>query len=246
MKKLILFTFCVVLSLNLWARENPFEATNAYEEEHARIVESNETSIKESMQEEQYIQEMQKKMQATEEINKVEEAVNKIVPMLEEKPKEKIYTKEEVDSLIQKTKKQTEYKTKQIVKKELEKSKAVEPTQIVYVKPRLDVVEEELVTKELLPFIKIQYNDDKLIIVTDHDISKKFTLDRENKIIVDYKAKLNFYTKRDFLNTKNFKKIAVGNHKKEKYFRVVIELNSKPSNFDVSYKDKLITISRTN
>lgn len=243
MKKLFLFTFCIIVSLHLNARENPFEITNAYEEEAARIIESNEATLEESMSEQPYIDEMQKKMQNESE-NKVQDAVNKIVPVIEEKPKEKVYTKKEVDKLIQKTKNQTEYKTKQIVKKELEKAKNAEPTQIVYVKPRTDVIEDELMTKELLPFIKVEYNDNKLIIHTDYAISKKFAIDKENKIIVDYKAKENFYTKRDSLESKSFKKIAVGNHKKENYFRVVVQLNSKPSNFNVSYQDNLITISK--
>jgi hypothetical protein len=103
-----------------------------------------------------------------------------------------------------------------------------------------------MLTKKLLDFIKIEYNDDKLIIYTDYKVSKKFTLDKENKIIIDYKAKMNFYTKRDDLESKNFMKIAVGNHKQEKYFRVVVELSDKPKNYKVSYTDNLITISRIN
>ncbi len=244
MKKLSFLTLSVITALSLHARENPFEMTNAYEEEAARIIETNEASIEEAMTEAAYIKEMQEKMQNQ---PKIEDAIKKIVPKIKEKKsKEKIYTKKEVDKLIHKTKKQTEYKAKQIIKKELQTTQVEKPTQVVYVKPRPDIIEDELVTKELLPFVTIEYNDDKLIIKTDSEISKKFTLDKENKIIVDYKAKKNFYTKRDSLESKNFKKIAIGNHKKEQYYRVVIELNSKPSNFEVTYKDKLITISKTN
>ena len=250
MKTLFLFTLAVIISTSLNARENPFEATNAYEEEAARIIELNESTIEEAMQEEQYIKEMQEKMsKASDDANKnkVEEAVNKIVPVIEEKPVEKTYSKTEVDKLIKKTKIQTENRTKQIVKKEIEKNKTLEPTQVVYVKPRPDVVDEDaMLTKELLDFIKVEFNDNKLIIHTDYKVSKKFTIDKENKIIIDYKSKINFYTKREDLESKYFKKIAVGNHKKEQYFRVVVELLDNPTNYKVSYKDKLITISRIN
>lgn len=247
MKKLSFLTLSVITAISLNARENPFEMTNAYEEEAARIIETNESAIQEAMSEASYIKEMQEKMEKP----KVEDAVEKLIPAIkEEKPKEKTYTKKEVDTLINKTKKQTEYKTKQIVKKELEKelktTKIEKPTQVVYVKPRPDIIDDELVTKTILPFVDIEYNDDKLMIKTDSEISRKFTLDKDNKIIIDYKAKKNFYTKREILESKSFKKITIGNHKKEQYYRVVIELSSKPSNFEVTYKDKLITISKTN
>lgn len=235
MKTLHIFIVGLVLSLSLNARENPFEVTNAYEEENARIIEQNEASLVEKMEEEQYIKEIQNKM------NKVEEAKKKIVPII----KEKTYSKKEVDSLINKTKRQTEYKAKQLVKKEIEKTKAKQPTQIVYVKPRTDIVsEDEIKTKQLLNFVKVEYDDDKLIIHTKYPILKKFTLNKENKIIVDYKAKLRFYTKRDTLDSKSFKRIAVGNHRNKRYFRVVVELDTKPSNYKVVYEDKLITISK--
>jgi hypothetical protein len=236
--------------MNLSARENPFEITNAYEEESAKILELNETpATLESIQEAQYIREMQEKMSKTTTLNantnKVEDAVNKIIPIIKEKPAVKTYSKKEVDSIIQKTKKQTEQKTKEIVKKELSKTQSNEPIQVVYVKPRPDIIDDDaLVTKNLLSFLKIEFNDNKLIIHTDYKVSKKFSITRENKIIIDYKAKLNFLTKRDDIDSKNFKRIAIGNHKSEGYFRLAIELIDKPSKYDVKYEDNLITISK--
>ena len=101
-------------------------------------------------------------------------------------------------------------------------------------------------TKKISTFINIEYNDSKLIIHSKDNVSKKFTIEKENKIIIDYKAKKNFYTKRAELDSTNFKKIAVGNHKKENFYRVVIQLNAAPSNYKVEYKDKLITIIQIN
>ena len=254
MKTLFLFTLAIVLFTNLNARENPFEITNVYEEESAKILEVNEGPMTlESVQEAQYIKEMQEKMSKTTSLdgnkNKVEDAVNKIVPIIKDKPTPpKTYSKKEVDSIINTTKKQAEKKTKEIVKKELAKTQNqnVEPTQVVYVKPRADISEDDaLVSKKILPFVKIEFNDNKLIINADeYTVSKKFSIAKENKLIIDYKAKINFDTKRDDIDSRNFKKISIGNHKSEGYFRVVIELIDKPSKYDVIYKDNLITITK--
>jgi len=244
MKTLFLFTLTLILAFNLNARENPFEATNAYEEEAARIIEQNE--IDESpINETAYIEEMQEKMSNVTDNNqnkkKVEEAIKKLTPALKV---EKTYTKKEVKKLIKKAQVQSESKVKRLVKKELSKKEIVEPKQIVYVKPRTDIIDDtmQMQTKILLDFIKVEYNDDKLIIHTKDMVSKKFTLEKENKIIIDYKARKNFYTKRENLDSKNFKRIAVGNHKKEKFYRVVILLSKKPSNYKVEYKDNIITV----
>ena len=60
MRTLFLFTLAVILSTNWNARENPFAITNAYEEESARLLESNEgPTTLESMQESQYVKQMQ-------------------------------------------------------------------------------------------------------------------------------------------------------------------------------------------
>ena len=252
MKTLFLFTLTIILSTSLSARENPFAVTDAYEEASARILERDETpKTLEAAQEAQYIKEMQEKMSKVTSLdankNKVEEKINKIAPLVKENPAPKSYSKKEVDSMIQKTKSQTEQKTKEIVKKELSKTQAVEPTQVVYVKPRADVInDDELVSKKLLSFLKIDFNDNKLIIHTDYEVSKKFSIIRENKIIIDYKAEINFLTKKDDIDSRNYKKITIGNHKKEGYFRIAIELIDKPAKFDVDYKENIITITRKN
>lgn len=177
--------------------------------------------------------------------NTVEKQIDKIVPLINEKaPKEEAkYSKEEVEKLIKKAQKQTEYKTKQLIEKKIEETAKVEPKQVVFVKPRPDVEVTEM-NKELqiLPFVKLDYNDDELSIHTDYKVSKKFSINKDNKLIIDYKANVNFYTKREDLESKNFKKITVGNHKKNGFFRVVVELDKKPSSYKVDYKNNLITI----
>ncbi len=242
MKTLFLFALTIILASNINARENPFEMTDAYEEEIGKIVDMNESAVKKSMEEAPYIKEMQEKMSnipTSENKHKVEQPIK--TPSAEEKT----YSKKEVDSIIQKTQKQNEEKTKELVKKEVQKT--AEPTQIVYVKPRTDVAENEaLLTKNILPFIKFEFNDNKLVIHTEHKVTKKFSVPAENKLIIDFDAKIEFNTKIDTLESKSFKKVAIGNHKSEGFFRVAIELIDKPKKFNVDYKDNIITILKSN
>lgn len=237
MKTLFLFTLSIVLSLSLNARENPFMASDTYESELGKHVD--EAAIKKAMEESSYIKEMEEKMSGADK-NKVESNSTEKVAV----PEEKSYSKKEVDNLIQKTQKQTEQKTKELVKKEVQKNG--EPNQVVYVKPRPDATEEEnpLLTKNILPFLKVEFNDNKLIIHTEHKVSKKYTVEKENKLIIDYSANIEFNTKKDELESKSFKRIALGNHKSEGFFRVAVELIDKPTKFEVDYKDDIITITK--
>lgn len=216
MKKLL--TILLFLTVSLIARENPFEATNAYEEEAARLIEINEPEIDtavEFVQEQQYVNEVYEKMN-------------------EPEPKEPVLTEQKVQEMIKKVKK--EIKPKTIIKKEVIIQKPKE--QVVYVKPRFDITNE----KELLPFVKIEYDDEKLDIHSKYKITKKMTLPGKKKMILDYKAKENFYTIRETLKSTSFPKIAVGNHKKDKFFRIVVELSDMPENYEVTYDDNKVSI----
>lgn len=233
MKHISLFTLLLILSTSLAARENPFEPTNAYEEESARIIEMNEVD-------ENYAVEFQ---QEQEYINTVYEKMNKVekeempAKMVKPKPIPKpALTEEKVKKLIKKAQKETEAKTRTIVKKVTNAPKEIK--QVVYVKPRLDVTIE----KEILPFVRIEFDDDKIDIHSKYKVTKKLTLPGKKKIILDYVAKENFYTKRTNLDSTSFLKIAIGNHKKDKFFRVVIELSEMPENYEVTYDDMKVSI----
>ncbi len=227
-----LLTILLLVQVSLFARENPFQATIAYEEEASRMIEVNEMDEDyaiEYQKEQSYINDIYEKMNNPNEEQK---------PKIEEpKIKEPVLTEKEVKQLIEKAKKETENKTKEIVKKAVqEKPKEIE--QVVYVKPRLDVSYE----KEILPFVKVEYDNDKIDIYSKYKVSKKLTLPGEKKIILDYSSKQDFYTVRENLESTNFPKIAVGNHKKDNYFRIVIELAQLPNNYEVSYNDNKVTI----
>lgn len=220
-----LFTLLVVLSVSLIARENPFEPTNAYEEEAARMIEINEVEEDydvEFQQEQQYVNEMYEKM-------------NKPKPEVVE-PKKPTLTEDKVKKMIKDA--QKEQKPKTIIKKVIVEKPAPKPQQVVYVKPRLDVVNE----KELLPFLKVEYDNEKIDIISKYKVTKKITLPGKKKIVLDYNAKENFYTVREKLESTSFPKVAIGNHKKDKYFRVVIELAEFPSNYEVTYDEMKVSI----
>lgn len=226
-----LFTLLLILSTSLMARENPFAPTNAYEEEAARIVEMNEAEEDydvEFQQEQQYVNTMYEKMNKVEDVEPEKKVTPKVKPAL---------TEEKVKKMIKKAQKETEAKTKTIVKKVIV-TEPKELQQVVYVKPRLDVVSE----KEILPFVKIEYDNEKIDIFSEYKVTKKITLPGKKKIILDYTAKENFYTKREDLDSTSFPKIIVGNHKKEKFFRVVVELSEMPENYEVTYDDKMVSI----
>jgi hypothetical protein len=224
MKKLYLVTFIFILITSLQARENPFEPTTSYEEEHARLMEMAEVDQdyqREFQKEQQYIEETYEKMQN--------------IGKDKEEAKDDTLTEEKIKKLIQDAQKKTVEKTKEIVEKAVEPKKT---EQIVYVKPRLDVMYE----KEILPFVKVEYDNDRIDILSKYKISKKITLPEKNKIVLDFTANENFYTKRVDLESTNFKRIAVGNHKKENFFRVVIELSSVPEDYEVTFNDTKVSI----
>ena len=232
MKKLPKILLLAVLTISLEARENPFSNYNENVD--------NSLEIKESIQEEMYIQKIQK------EIDEKTSPKEKVAPVVK-KPEEKVVTKKELDAIISKTNKQNEQKAK-----ELENIKK-EPEQVVFVKPRADVLSEDETTQEsvrtfsiektVLPFLKISIADNKLHIMTDYKVTKKFNLDKENKIVFDFKAKTDFATQREtFLDT-NFKSLTVGNHKNAGFFRVAVELSDNPSKYNVDVTTGNITIS---
>ena len=239
MKKLPKILLLAVLTISLEARENPFSNYNENVD--------NSLEIKESIQEEMYIQKIQK------EIDDKTSPKEKVAPVVK-KPEEKVVTKKELDAIISKTNKQNEQKAKELenIKKELENIKK-EPEQVVFVKPRADVLSEDETTQEsvrtfsiektVLPFLKISIADNKLHIMTDYKVTKKFNLDKENKIVFDFKAKTDFATQREtFLDT-NFKSLTVGNHKNAGFFRVAVELSDNPSKYNVDVTTGNITIS---
>jgi len=176
----------ILLCSILFARENPFEPTNAYKEEKARIVEEKEETIQDS------IIQVNENIETTESIEEAESEVDE----------------------------------------NLEKSES----SLQLDKPAFE--------KILLPFVKIIYTDDNITIQSKYKISKKITFPDAKRIVFDYDSKESFYTKREKLESENFHKIVVGSHKKENFFRIVIELIDLPQNYKISYKKDSVIISK--
>jgi len=243
--KIKMIILIVVLAICLEARENPFAR---YEEDTGIMQEVNETpQTLDEIRELEYIKKVQQE-QAQQQIPKTQAPTKP--PVKAVKPPEKIYSKKEVDSLIQKTKQQNEQKAKELVKKELAKVKK-EPEQVVYVKPRADVESDTKTTtlssnsgsKDILPFLNVEITDDKLVIKSTYTMFKKFSIDKENKLAFDYRAKVSFLTKKEHINSKSFKTLVVGNHRNNSYFRVALELTNKPSKYNVDVTNQSVTIS---
>lgn len=240
MKKNLL-VLALVSSL-AFAVESDFDVKNSQLKDNSLTIED--------MQEEEYIKKVQEQMK----VKVQKQSQPKVTPKsttystTQKKPVEKTYTKKELDVIIQKTKAQTEQKTKEIVKKELESVKPVE--QFIYVKPRADVankmttatINNGVLTKDILPFLSVEISSSKLVINSEHNIFKKFNIDKENKIVLDYRANVDFQAKKENLGSKHFKNISVSNNKNAEYFRVAIELNSNPSNFDIEIDNSSVVI----
>lgn len=223
MRTLLLSTVIVsFFCLTLQARENPFilpEDSGTYQK--AKNTDSDE---------EQFIKNNQNKLKET-----TQDEEQKSLTQVQDKA----YSKKEIDSLMLKTKYEAEQKAKALIKKELAK----EPEQVVYVKPRADATTDETLTsKNILPFVKVDYNDNKLLISSQDAIYKKFSINAEKKLVIDFKGVKNFSGAKHNLNSSNFKVISTGNHSSNGFYRIVVELSSKPSNYNFDYSDSIISI----
>lgn len=128
--------------------------------------------------------------------------------------------------------------------------------EIIYVKKRVDVKKEKIIEKKItmkkeahtinpLPFVNILYSNNNMTIETSkYKYFRKRILEDRNKIIFDFKAtKTNFYTKYIDLQTDTFEKISIGNHPKEKYYRIVIKVNGNINDYIIKVDKNLVNIS---
>lgn len=183
MNRLTIISLSLLTFISLQARENPFVATNAYEEEKARIIEQINLDIQKS----------QAKL--------LKENQQKIL-----KNKELLTTKE-----------------------------------VILPKPETPIKIQNKTIKPL-PYLEISYNENTLSINTKYPMIRKFNLEKENKIVFDFKAIKRFTTRKETLDSKNFINVIVGNHKKNDFFRVVIKTSNKPSSYKILQENVNISI----
>ncbi len=98
----------------------------------------------------------------------------------------------------------------------------------------------------LLDFVNIDITDDTMNIETDYKLKQQFILENENKIVFDFIGKKNFYTKRETLSShEDFKKIVIGAHPENKYFRVVIQTQLDLKEYKINIdENELITVNK--
>lgn len=251
MKKIFLLLVFIAF---VWARENPFVATEAFEEEKNRLLER--FAQEQEPKPEINILENVKNVYVDESIQQTNNIIeeNKSVPPKEEPKIEPII--KTAESKIQKPQQQpkTTPKPEQtIVQPEPTVVVEPEPKQetIALVKPTAEVKkpveniklkDEAKYIKTGLKFVTVKYYDNRIEISSPYKVFKKLNLEEEKKIVFDFRADVNFFTKRLDLNHKYFKQVAIGNHKSEGYFRVVVELKEPINKFDATYTDTKVVV----
>lgn len=262
MKSLPLIVTSLLIVASLQARENPFMPTKAYDDEVARLMEIDQNYPAEFMEKNQNIE--------LEDMTPVlkEGDVNKPLPSAVAKSEEEM-KKEQMEKdaqmkkeqMLQEALKKVEMAKREAAKAKKEKEEAMakakeleERGPVVYVKPRSedmmakdepkmqDDMQMEVKSLKVLPFLTVEYSNDKMTLNTKYKIMKKFYLEDEKKLIVDFKGNVSFFTKKIDLDSTNFKQLVAGNHKEEQFFRVVILVENMPSNYDVSFDDELVYI----
>lgn len=249
MKKVSYLVTSLLLVSSLEARENPFMPTQAYQDEVARLMEIDQNYSREFIGGDKNIEtEDMTPVLRENEVNKpAETAVAKSEEeiMAEQKKKEEELAKQKaLDEALMKAKMAKELAEKERLEKEKAIARAKELEErgpVVFVKQRDDI--EINNTIEVLPFLTVNYTNDEMTLTTKYPVFKKFYLEEENKLIVDFKGDVTFYTKRHDLESTNFKSLAAGNHKDEKFFRVVILVDKEPSKYNVSYNDQSVFIT---
>lgn len=136
----------------------------------------------------------------------------------------------------------------------------IEPKKPVVVKPKKEVVkpkvpdenlvyvpkQNEMHTKQavisVIPGVEVSFEGKKLEIKSKYEVFQKFDINEENKIILDFRADTTFYTIRKDLNSQYFSKLAIGNHEKEKFFRVALQLPASPKDYKVTYDKDIVTV----
>jgi len=254
MRKVLVLLF--VLNVLLCARENPFEPTQTYLSERSQLVEIevDRTPDKTIELEENYPIEFQaKKKVFTKETPKIDLKDKNVTSDIKVVEKQndinksiKTETIEEVVTNGKKIKpKQEEIKVVEVKKIE---PKKIEPKikkifKIVSKKTKPKFKQLDKGTHKILPFLTIVFDDSKMQIQSKYSVFKKFSIDEQNKIVFDYHGNTRFFTKRFELDSTHFKKIIIGNHRKDRFFRIVLILNKKPDNYKSTYTDyHLVTV----
>jgi len=103
-------------------------------------------------------------------------------------------------------------------------------------------------TFKILPFVNVEVINDKLIIKVDtkYKLLNQDILKAQKKLLFDFKGNVSFYTVRKSIEHKDFKSFAIGTHRKNNFFRVVVDLPENLVKYKevISSKKGIITIQK--
>ena len=216
------FSFLVTLLIlvsQVDARENPFVPTKTFQDEMQRMIEIDPNQEFMENKDFQYEYSSQK--------HKSKRPKAKTAAQIKAEMNAKNAKREKALALKMEALK----KAKEEIKK----------NPLIYVKLRDDIVIDEKI--DVLPFIDIEYTNSELKIHSKYKVFKKFYLEKGNKLILDFRADTSFYTKHYVLESNAFKKFSVGNHKEDRFFRVVVLLNDSNNKYNVTYDENMVLIT---
>lgn len=230
MKIINISLLSILLSITLFARENPFEPTDQYIEEKKLLIN------KQAKEEEEAKLAKQKAEQ-----ERVAKAIaaQKQAQELEEAKKAEVAKQKELEEL----RKQQALLEAQKQEKEIQQTKQQVSPQKKLEKPYIPTIKENF---KVLPFVKIYIVNDVLTIEVDpkYPLLNQDILKPEKKFLFDFRGKVSFYTVRNKIISEDFNSFAVGTHMEKNFFRVVIDLTDTMSAYEeqIDSKKGIITI----
>ena len=211
----------ILLNISLFARTNPFESDT--------FVAKMETKTNtQAIEKKEIIQNVDDGNRTV----KVEQQVSKL-PKIVKMDKVLITKPLKVKKDVKLSKKEIEKICKVENKKQMKKKKII--SKVNHFTPS---------TFKVLPFVTIDVDKEDLKITSrsKYPIINYYTIKNENKLVFNFSAKVNFYTRYKKLDAPKFKSYAVGNHKDENFFRVVIVVEKNIKNYEVIIKNNTAKI----
>jgi hypothetical protein len=219
MKIIFISIVSILLSLDLCARENPFEPTDTFIEIQKQYIITQEN------------QEIERKRIEDEQIaEKLEQDLieNRLV---EEKAKELLI----VQNRLEEEKLEQEKIKQQLLKKIIEEK---------IIEEKLE--QEKNIKYDVLSFLNVITTTNTLTINVDekYKLKNQIINHKNHKFVFDFNGKIDMYTKRVKLEHPYFKSITIGSHIKDNFFRVVVVLKDTISNYEENIDNSIIIIKK--
>ena len=235
-----IFTIILLLGVSLFARINPFEPDVNYEPSVEQKLKPK--PIKKPL--ETYDDGKRTvKIEGTQTKNLLVKEAVKTKVIIKEKIIKVKPTKDELEALCKVSETPVIIKTPK-AKKIPNKKFVREETKIIkhYNQKSHGVIPR---TYKVLPFVSIYTNYNSLEVSSrpKYSIVTYHALKGKKRVAFDFLADVWFYSRDKRINTKYFKQYKVGNHKKQGFFRVTINLKDKIKNYTISIKNNKATIT---